>query len=119
MPRKRTRKSMKRQADTLFTNYIRRDGVCERCGRSGIRMECSHIFSRRFLVTRWLDINALCLCSACHRWWHNKPVEGVEWVKEHLSEDVYNELRRIAKTSVKKVDLEEVIEDLQNKLHEL
>ena len=77
------------------------------------QLQTSHIFSRRFLVTRWQPINAVCLCAKCHYRWHERPVEGVEWIKEYLGEEIYNELRREAKTSVKKQDLEQIIKDLE------
>lgn len=116
MARKSSKKTLKRKADKLFSEYIRSNGKCEWCGKQDDgTLQTSHIFSRRFLVTRWEPINANCLCAKCHWRWHQKPVEGVEWVKEYLGEDIYNELRRMAKTSVKKVDLEQVIHDLQNR----
>lgn len=115
--RKASRKTLKRNADKLFSDLIRSRGICEWCGKQDNTLQTSHIFSRRFLVTRWLEINANCLCASCHFKWHQKPVEAVEWVKKHLGEDVYDELRRIAKTDTTKVILEDVVAELKDKLN--
>lgn len=115
MPRKPSKKTLKRNADKLFSEYIRSIGCCEWCGKVDNTLQTSHIFSRRFLVTRWEPLNANCLCASCHFKWHQQPVEAVEWIKEYLGEDVYNELRIMAKTSVKKVDLQQIVDDLKNK----
>ncbi|HEC67028.1 MAG TPA: hypothetical protein ENI23_17260 [bacterium] len=115
--RKPSRKTLKKNADRLFSQLIRNTGFCEWCGtKDKSTLQTAHIFSRRFLVTRWVPLNANCLCSACHFKAHERPVEYTEWLKEYLGEAVYEELRRMAKTSIKKVDLEEVIEDLKAKL---
>lgn len=114
--KKRTHASLKREADTLFSLWVRRKKVCEWCGSiNANQYHCSHIFSRRFLVTRWHPLNANCLCAGCHRKWHDKPVEAVEWIRSYLGDAVYEELRRIAKTSVQKQGLEKIIHDIKNK----
>jgi hypothetical protein len=118
MPRKASKKTLKNKADRLFSEFIRRKGYCEWCGKvDDGTLQCSHIFSRRFLVTRWEPINANCLCASCHFKWHQQPVEAVEWVKGYLGEDVYNELRIVAKTSIKKINLEEKIEEIKKYKH--
>ena len=91
--------------------------ICEWCGKT-INLQCCHIFSRRFLVTRWDHNNALCLCAGCHRKGHDKPPEFVEFIKDYLGTRKYNALRRKAKTSIKKVNLEEVCEKYSNLLKE-
>jgi 5-methylcytosine-specific restriction endonuclease McrA len=113
--RKPSKKTLKARADKLFSEYIRSIGKCEWCGAVNDTLQCAHVFSRAYLVTRWEPINANCLCASCHFKWHQQPVEAVEWVKEYLGEDVYDELRRVAKTSVKKIDLQQIIYDLQNR----
>ena len=111
--KKKSRKYLKRKADKLFSELIRSRGYCEWCLTKNNTLQTAHIFSRRFLVTRWVPLNANCLCAKCHFKAHQKPVEYVEWLKEYLGEDVYNELRRLAKTSIKKIDLEQVIKELK------
>jgi len=120
MARKISKKGLKRRADKLFSKYIRSVNHCEWCGtRDASTLQCAHVFSRRFLVTRWSPLNANCLCASCHFKAHQKPVEYVEWVKEYLGEAVYDELRREAKVSVRKVDLQETIKYLKDKLDEV
>ena len=106
------RTTIKRRADKLFSEFIRSTGFCEWCGKSEY-LQCAHIFSRRYLVTRWLPINAVCLCAGCHRRGHDQPVEFTEWVKEYLGEEVYNELRREAKTKVDKNIYDGLIERIK------
>lgn len=115
--RKASKKTLKNKADKLFSEFIRRKGYCEWCGKQDNTLQCAHIFSRRFLVTRWEPINAVCLCASCHFKWHQQPIEGVEWIKEYLGEDVYDELRRQAKTSVRKIDLEQQVELIKQYKH--
>lgn len=95
-------KPLKNKADKLFSEFIREVGHCEWCKRKNVRFECAHIFSRRYNSTRYEPMNALCLCSGCHRLWHSKPVEAVEWVKSYLGEEVYDKLRFMAKNKVVK-----------------
>ena len=94
--------TLKRKADKLFSEWVRKEGKCEWCNRTNVRFEAAHIFSRRYLSTRYQPINCLCLCSACHRKAHDQPVEFVEWVKNYLGEDIYVELRYQAKVRIQK-----------------
>ena len=104
MSRKPTKTAIKRKADRLFSNFIRSKGYCEWCGKDGrnCQLQTAHIFSRRFLITRWEPINAVCLCAGCHRKAHDKPPEFTAWLQKYLGEDVYEELRRVAKCDVNK-----------------
>src|SRR3990167_6707603 len=111
----KNKKNLKRQADKLFSELVRIEGLCEHCGRKPpeVRLNTAHVFSRRFLVTRWEPLNGVCLCVSCHRWAHDRPIEFPEFMKELLGEPVYDELRYIAKTSIKRVDLNEKIKELE------
>lgn len=108
--RRQERKKLVKQLDILFSKYIRqRDGKCLRCGRTDT-LQCAHIAGRRSLSGRWNDKNAITLCYTCHlRWSHQNPIEFSEWLKETLPE-YYEEGRRIIKTTVKNLNLEELIE---------
>jgi len=111
--RKPTKHSLKVRADKLFSAYIRSIGICQWCVVSNQsptgNYECAHIFSRRYLVTRWSPENALCLCSRHHRYAHDNPLEFAELIKSLYSSRKYYALMRKAHTSVKKIDLNEVI----------
>ncbi len=118
MPRKASRKTLKRKCDKLFSEYIRSRGMCEweDGGTHKGRLECAHINSRRYLVTRWDELNALCLCSMHHFYAHQNPLEFAEFVKDHLGETKYFKLMRKAKTCIKYVDLEAVIKKYEELL---
>lgn len=105
--------------DTVFSKLIRgRDGCCVKCGRSDTRLECSHIFSRRHIATRWDLMNAKTLCHTCHRWWHSNPTESGAWAEGYFGEGVIAELRRKALTPTKltKRDKEDIYKDLKQRL---
>jgi len=120
--RKGSHASLKRKADKLFSAWIRSEGRCEWCGKRAEprNLEAAHIFSRRFLTTRWDYNNCLALCHACHRKAHDKPIEFVEFVKsDYLTPTEYEALRLKAKTSVAKPNLEEVISKYQLLMEEI
>ena len=104
------RKKIVKRLDVLFSNWIRnRDKRCMRCGRPDGGLQCAHIAGRRSLAGRWNDKNAITLCYACHlRWSHQNPLEFSEWLKETLP-DFFEEGRRVIKTTVKNLDLEELV----------
>lgn len=101
MSKRPSQKSAKNACDRLFSQYVRSLGYCERCGRSGVRLETSHWISRRFSNTRCDPDNAFCLCSACHRWWHNFPTDSGRWAIEQRGEAVYERLREAANEPAK------------------
>ena len=107
--RKMTRKGMKRKCDKLFSAYIRSKGFCQWCFKRDNTLQTAHIFSRQYLVTRWDHDNALCLCAGCHFKAHAQHLEFAEFVRKLYGTKKYNALRRKAKTSIKKVDLEKII----------
>lgn len=111
--RKPSKKYLKNKADKLFSAFIRAEGKCEWCGAVNDTLQCAHIFTRSYNITRFDPLNAVCLCAKCHWRWHKEPIEAVEWIREYLGSDVYDELRFKAKNRVDKIDLEQIIKDLQ------
>ena len=116
--RKISRKGLKRKADRIFSAWIRSEGACEWCGIRNDTLQCCHIFSRKYLVTRWEMDNAICMCAGCHFKSHAQPLEFAEFVKGYLGKKRYNALRRKAKTSIKKVDLNEIVQKYTKLLEE-
>ena len=116
MLKKASKKTLKRKADAVFSKYIRSRNVCQWCGAVNDTLQCCHIFSRRFLVTRWDEFNALCLDARCHFKAHQQPIEFTEFIKKFLGESRYNALRRKAKTSLVKQDLQVIITKYQRLL---
>lgn len=110
-----TKSALKRKADKLFSAFIRETNQCEWCGARNDTLQAAHIFTRAYNVTRYDPLNALCLCAKCHFRWHKEPIEAVEWVREYLGSDVYDELRFKAKSRVEKIDLEKICYELKNR----
>lgn len=82
----------KSKLDDLFRQFIRqRDGMMCQVARhwwvdedghphtcSG-PIQVSHIYSRRYLSTRWMPENAVLKCAAHHYWWSDRPLDGAHW----------------------------------------
>lgn len=87
--------TLKNKATTLHSMVVRaRAGYrCERCSRTDARMECAHIFSRRYTATRADETNAWCLCSGCHRYLTENPDEHVEFGKQTRGVEGYAQLK--------------------------
>ena len=87
-------------ADIAFSQAVRAsaDHTCLRCGiqkpptnrRGSSGMDCSHVYSRRHRTIRWCGggtvSNAKCLCTACHRWWHENPTDSGKWYEAIVGE---------------------------------
>jgi hypothetical protein len=80
--------------DQLFSKLVkgRANGRCERCGRSDIKLECSHRWTREITALRWAPENADCLCFNCHRWWHKNPAEAYPWLVGKIGREQYDVL---------------------------
>lgn len=93
------------KATRLHAQIVRERGACENTWpmqHSG-RLECAHIVSRRYASTRTDLNNAFCLCSACHRFFTEWPLEFHRFVVEMIGQDAYDALRQKA-LQIKKVD---------------
>ena len=100
------------KTDTIFSKCIReRDNhTCQWCGRQDGTLQCSHIFGRRHLATRWHPDNAKCLCFSCHRRWHENPVDAFKWVEGYLGDGLLQIVREQAHSVRKltKADREDI-----------
>ena len=121
-PRKGTKDWYAKELDSLFSEYIRSKGFCERCGSSHA-LQCAHIVTRGDKFLRWDEANAICLCHSCHNeWGHKHPKEFKDWFKqkypdryEHVTYergvvhkrtlDDYKYLHKSYKTKVEKLRL--------------
>lgn len=83
-PKKVKKTTLRNKADKLFSQRIRMNGVCVayslhiRCGGA---LQCAHIISRANMRLRYDYHNAIPLCMAHHRWFHQHPFEFVEFIK--------------------------------------
>ena len=103
--------------DQLFSDYIReRAGWrCERCGsilRDIIRIAlhqsnklyCHHFHRRHKKSVRWHPDNGICVCFGCHAWFHQNPIEEVEFFRKRLGDDKFDALTREANRTWPKPD---------------
>lgn len=71
---KRTRKSIVKQLDTLFSQYIRLRksnndiSECYTCNKKDHwkKLQCGHFMSRKHYSTRWDETNCQVQCYACN-----------------------------------------------------
>ena len=93
--RKPSAKTLKTKATVLHSIVVRaRAGYrCQRCHKTDGRMECAHIFGRRYAATRTDEANAWCLCSGCHRFLTENPLEHVEFAHATVGRDRFLALR--------------------------
>lgn len=86
--------TLKRRATSLHSQYVRaRDGRCVRCGRNDGRLECMHVFSRRYAATRTAEMNGHTGCSGCHMFLTQNPLEHVNFFRALLTDEVFFRLR--------------------------
>jgi len=107
--------SLKRKADKLFSVIVRKRGKCQSdLTHHAGRLECAHIISRTYSRTRHDTRNALCLCSACHRYYHQNPVLFGRFVEKLIGKSTYDELHKIANDdTLGKVDYTRLVEQLE------
>lgn len=120
--KKRPLKTMKKEADILFSLIIRtRDGNrCVLCG-SGERPQCGHVLSRSALATRWLEDNAFCQCAGCnmkHEW---NAYPFLSWYIEKFGKDKLDEIQRKwnKPNPMNWQDYEALLERLKKRLEEV
>lgn len=70
-----------------------RDGHrCVRCGAT-TNLQWAHVYSRRYLATRWARWGSMALCAGCHLLWHSKPVDAAFWWVQWAGDERATELR--------------------------
>jgi len=114
--KKISKTKLKNKADILFSLYIRnRDKMCVRCHRTApYQLHCAHIITRANLRLRFDPMNAYCLCSLCHRWWHDSPTESGKWFEETFPINYDYLLKN--KNKIEKPDYQEVVGSLKKLL---
>ena len=93
------------QEDTDFSLAIRlRDRECMASKMKGPWpvmhckgvLQCAHLISRRYHLTRWYDRNAVGLCAAHHRWLDLHPAHKEIICEQWLGSEGYHALRMVA-----------------------
>lgn len=98
-----------RSTDTLWSKYIRRNGKCEICGRSDIKLECAHYFSRGKENTRFDERNCHCLCFTCHKKSHEDKSYYKDWLINKLGKKGFEQLELDSNTYKKQDDCSDKI----------
>lgn len=116
------RTTLRRKADALWSELVRRRGVCEAAGVAGVQcggvLQAAHGFPRTYYPTRWTPLNGFCICAGHHRWYTSHPIEWLSFMNERLGKLPLEELSRIARFHAGKVDYVALIADLKAKLAE-
>ena len=96
--------------------YKRADFKCEKCGRPA--KSAHHLFSRRYISTRWNPDNLLNLCYPCHiHFFHSRIEEARDWLIQRMGEAKYQKLKIQALSRHKgKSDYKLIKLDLENEL---
>ena len=107
--------------DVLFSKLVRllADGVCEYCGKSSRRLECSHFHGRRKRSVRWDTDNACALDFSCHHYLQENPYQHTEFFRKRLGSKKFEELNIRAEMLVKwtKQGKDELKADLKEKIN--
>ena len=96
--------------------YQRAGFQCEKCGKPA--KSAHHVFSRRYIVTRWNPDNLLNLCYSCHfHFFHSRVEEARDWLIRRMGEAKYQKLKIQALGRHKgKPDFKLIKLDLENEL---
>jgi len=125
MPKKPSRKTIVKNLDKVFSEYIRRryakNGIakCVTCGKKDHwkNLQAGHFMSRKHYATRWDEDNVEVQCMACNVYRY-----GEQYLfAKHLGEKKADELLAKSRTMVKIKDweLQDMIEIYKKKLLEL
>jgi hypothetical protein len=92
----------KRKLDRIFSKIVlgKYKRVCQWCGKSDCKIDCSHIIPREILITRWNLDNAVALCFGCHKRrgtsWHGSPLVAGRWIEQKLGKEHCDNLIKIS-----------------------
>ena len=113
--------------DTVFSDLIRlrTNYTCENCGYQTqgkcTSIQCAHIISRKYKLTRYHPDNAFCLCAKCHMNFTDHPLLFADFVKSKQGEELPAIIREIAysKRKVIKLEWEDMYKDYRAQLKEM
>jgi len=96
--------AVKRDAtDKAFSDAIREsyDYTCCHCEgnyrHEPALMHCAHVHTRKHRSTRWnSNYGAVALCAKCHRRFTDFPVEWVQFLRNEMGSDNFDEAKRLA-----------------------
>ena len=112
---------LKREADKVFSAYIRQRekgptgwATCVTCGYQDIwkRLQCGHYVSRTHLATRWNEKNAAVQCYACNILRRGNHAEFTLYLQGKYGQGIIEELVEAKHRTVKytRAELQELID---------
>ena len=130
MPKKPTVRSLKRTADRLFSEIIRRSSInefgwvfCVTCKKPDLwqNMDCGHYESRKHNNTRYDKRNCAPQCRTCNRFEEGRKYEFGKYLVEKYGEEIIEELRTLAYTNKRFTvsELQEMIKQFKLELEEI
>ena len=123
---------LKKKLDKLFSEYIRRrdsdykgNCKCISCGKEapafGGSIHAGHLFSRRYLSTRYDEKNVNAQCNYCNTFLNGNQIKAARGVEKKWGKGTVKELEDRIHVTVKltRVDYLEAIENIKRKIKEL
>ncbi len=113
---------LKKECDNLFSEIVRNRGFCRKSGTRK-QLQCAHIVSRSYKVTRWNLDNAFCLSKNWHAYFTWRPLEWEMFVIQQIGRKKYEDLKKLALTHLNlnykkrtKEDYEKLYEELKKQI---
>jgi hypothetical protein len=125
MAKKASRKTLVKNLDTIFSEYIRRRyakneiAECVTCGKKDHwkKLQAGHFMSRKHYVTRWDERNVEVQCMACNVFRYGEQYKFSKYLGQDLSDKLLAKSREMVKFT--DWELQEMIETYKNKVKEL
>lgn len=114
---KPSKSTLKKKADKLFSETVRSIGYCQAESRvktkCGGALQCCHITTRSNLRLRYSTMNCVCLCMGHHRYFHQHPLEFIEFLATYYPEKLdYVQKHRYEICKMTVIDYQEIIKAL-------
>lgn len=91
-----------KKAANLAREIWRLQGYCEKCGKTKAQgqLHGAHIIGVGTAIRVAADVtNGFCLCSYCHRFYHDHPHDFTEWAETTWAKDFIPIIRERARPS--------------------
>lgn len=107
-----SRKWLIHQLDILTSRIVRaRDKKCVTCGKYQ-NLQCSHFYSRRYLIIRFNLQNCNAMCANCNKRHNYNPLPYMRYMRKHYGPQVVEELHEL------RMSLEKVTDEQLRELYE-
>lgn len=100
-------------ADKYFGEYIRtKSEYCYTCGQKKEGLQCGHFMARRYINTRWSEMNCHPQCNDCNVTKHGNLIIYERNLRREYGNEAIDNLKTIARNGnkVTTADIQEVIE---------